>query len=125
MEDKRIGHEITLVEANGKKIDFLRHTCKDLGLNVEILHKRVEDIKVSKYHFVTARAVAPLNKFFSFFNNENINNIFFIMAKGKTWNHELNEFKKKWKFSKFIVKNKIDIDESGGVQILLKNLKRI
>lgn len=99
--------------------------CNELDLNVKILHKRVEDIKVSNYHFVTARAVAPLNKFFSFFNNKNIKNIFFIMAKGKTWNYELNEFKKKWKFSKFVVKNKIEIDESGGVQILLKNLKRI
>ncbi len=94
-------------------------------MDIEILHKRVEDIKVSDYHFVTARAVAPLNKFFSFFNNQNIKNNFFIMAKGRTWKYELNEFKKKWKFSKFVVKNKTEIDESGGVQILLKDLKKI
>ena len=123
--DKNSTDAITLLDSNLKKITFLRDVCSDLNLNVEILHNRVEKVILSNYQIVTARAVASLCNFFGFFNKQSIEKINFILPKGKSWNQELNHLKKKWKFSNLVVKNNIDIDKSGGVQILFKNVKRL
>ena len=123
--DKNSTDAITLLDSNLKKITFLRDVCSDLNLNVELLHNRVEKVILSNYQIVTARAVASLCNFFGFFNKQSIEKINFILPKGKSWNQELNHLKKKWKFSNLVVKNNIDIDKSGGVQILFKNVKRL
>jgi 16S rRNA (guanine527-N7)-methyltransferase len=57
---------LTLVEATGKKTDFLRHVVTRLGLrNVTIIHGRAEEIGHDPHHregydWVTARAVAAM-----------------------------------------------------------------
>ena len=55
--------KFTLVDSLKKRVDFLTAVKEKCGLdNVEIYHKRAEDIsKSKKYGLVTARAVAPLN----------------------------------------------------------------
>jgi 16S rRNA (guanine527-N7)-methyltransferase len=58
--------DVTLVEATGKKVAFLRHVIALLGLEgVEALHARAEDIGRDgryrgRYDLATARAVAAL-----------------------------------------------------------------
>ena len=60
------GARMTLVEATGKKVAFLRHVVNVLGLEgVEVLHARVEDVGRTpehreRYDLVLARAVAHL-----------------------------------------------------------------
>lgn len=125
VKDKNLTNAITLLDSNQKKIFFLRDVCSELNLNVEILHNRIEKVILSNYETVTARAVASLCKFFGFFKKQSIEKVNFILPKGKSWNQELNHLKKKWKFSNLVVKNNIDIDKSGGVQILFKNVKRL
>ena len=59
--------KMTLVEATGKKVTFLRHIVDALGLeNVEVLHARAEDVghlpeHRERYDLVVARAVARLS----------------------------------------------------------------
>jgi 16S rRNA (guanine527-N7)-methyltransferase len=59
--------EVTLVEATGKKVTFLQHMVKVLGLNhVNVLHARAEDVahlpeQRERYDIVVARAVAHLS----------------------------------------------------------------
>jgi len=60
--------DLTLVEANLKKVNFLKLLQIELNLyeNIEVFHKRAEDLAHDKnyrhkYDFVTSRAVAPLN----------------------------------------------------------------
>jgi 16S rRNA (guanine527-N7)-methyltransferase len=52
----------TLIDANGKKIRFVQHAARELGLgNVEAVHGRVEGLKVRKpFDTVVARAFASL-----------------------------------------------------------------
>jgi 16S rRNA (guanine527-N7)-methyltransferase len=52
----------TLIDSNGKKIRFVQHAARELGLdNVEGLHGRVEAMKVAKpFDTVVSRAFAPL-----------------------------------------------------------------
>jgi 16S rRNA (guanine527-N7)-methyltransferase len=52
----------TLIDSSGKKIRFVAHAARTLGLaNVEALHKRAEDMAVSApFDTVLARALAAL-----------------------------------------------------------------
>jgi 16S rRNA (guanine527-N7)-methyltransferase len=51
----------TLIDSNGKKIRFVQHAARELGLaNVEGLHGRVESIEGRLFDTVVARAFAPL-----------------------------------------------------------------
>ena len=54
---------VTLLEATTKKAQFLLETAESLGLDVEVLNDRAEDLAEplrGHYDLVTARAVAPL-----------------------------------------------------------------
>jgi 16S rRNA (guanine527-N7)-methyltransferase len=51
----------TLIDSNGKKVRFVQHAARELGLeNVEGLHARAEGIKARLFDTVVARAFAPL-----------------------------------------------------------------
>jgi 16S rRNA (guanine527-N7)-methyltransferase len=51
----------TLIDSNGKKVRFVQHAARELGLeNVEGLHARVEGIKARVFDTVVARAFASL-----------------------------------------------------------------
>lgn len=55
--------KVTLLEATGKRVTFLKEVVKQLGLkNVEVIQGRAEELGTrEKYDFVTARAVKELN----------------------------------------------------------------
>jgi 16S rRNA (guanine527-N7)-methyltransferase len=51
----------TLIDSNGKKIRFVQHAARELGLdNVEALHLRVEALEPRPFDTVVARAFAAL-----------------------------------------------------------------
>ena len=56
----------TLIDALGKRVEFLREVIDALGLNAEALHLRAEDAARrpalrERFDLATARAVAPMN----------------------------------------------------------------
>jgi len=56
----------TLIDALGKRVDFLNSVIEALGLNAEALHLRAEDAARredlrERFDLATARAVAPMN----------------------------------------------------------------
>lgn len=55
--------DVTLLEANGKKVSFLNEVVKELKLgNVKVIQGRSEELKTREhYDIVTARAVKELN----------------------------------------------------------------
>ena len=58
---------VTLLDGTSKKLQFCRAVADDLGLEVEIVHARAEDAAkrphlAGRFDWVTARAVAPLDK---------------------------------------------------------------
>jgi 16S rRNA (guanine527-N7)-methyltransferase len=57
----------TLIDSAGKKIRFVRHAARELGLgNVEGLHGRVETLQGRTFDTVVARAFAPLPELVGF-----------------------------------------------------------
>jgi len=57
--------EVTLVDSAGKKIRFIRHVGRSLGLeNIRPLHQRVEELNETGIHAnITSRAFASLSDF--------------------------------------------------------------
>ena len=51
--------QVTLIEPLERRVEFLKEATE--GLNIEVIRGRAQDIKKTA-HFVTARAVAPLEK---------------------------------------------------------------
>lgn len=55
------GRRFTLIDSNGKKIRFVQHAARELGLdNVEGVHGRVEGLKGMSFETIVARAFAAL-----------------------------------------------------------------
>ena len=124
-ENHRLNHKITLAESNVKKYNFLMHIKKKLGLRVDIYNKRVEDLYNENFDIITARAVAPLDRLLAYLEKFNLKNTHLIFPKGKTWEEEIKAIKNFWKFDEIIVRNNHEIDSSGGVVVIIKNLIKI
>tara|TARA_A100001015_G_scaffold314176_1_gene423059 strand:- start:185 stop:781 length:597 start_codon:yes stop_codon:yes gene_type:complete len=114
--------KIYLAESNQKKCMFLKKIICALELEVEVINNRAELIKDHKFDFITARAVAPLEKLLKIIGPINNNSQLFLF-KGKNWKNEYNIIKKKWMFKSLIVKKNDDYDKSGGVILIINGLK--
>lgn len=56
--------QMTLIEANTRKVSFLRTVSRETGVDIEVLPSRIEDATnvLPAPQFITARALAPLAK---------------------------------------------------------------
>jgi 16S rRNA (guanine527-N7)-methyltransferase len=98
MNNNKIDGNIMLIEKSPKKCKFLQNLSDKLGLTIKIVNLRVENFKFNKISTVVSRAfkntVDTIDILFK--NNEKIRSI--ILIKGKTYQHELEEAKKKYTF---------------------------
>ena len=121
MNNNKIDGNIMLIEKSPKKCKFLQNLSDKLSLTIKIVNLRVENFKFNKISTVVSRAfkntVDTIDIIFK--NNEKIRSI--ILIKGKTYQHELEEAKKKYTFDveKF---RSITSDESYILKI--SNIKR-
>ncbi len=122
-KEKESGIGITLIESNKKKCAFLDSVIKALNLNSFIINDRAENIN-NTYDLIIARAVAPLPKFFEYCKKISNKDSIFILPKGRKWEEELNQLKKKWNYKVNIVKNNKMIDKSGGVTLVLSKVRK-
>ncbi len=122
LTEKKLGLNVYLVDSNNKKILFLKKVAENLGLKVNLINERAENVKNKIFDFVVSRAVAPLDKLlriiFPLTNSQTI----LILHKGKSWKKEFGIIKKKWKLGSLIVKNNEDVENSEGVILIIKNL---
>ena len=110
-----------MVDSNLKKINFLRELVLTLNLNVEIIHSRVEKVLGRKFDVITSRAVTSLDKLMQISKPFCQSKSMMFFLKGKTWENEVKIIKKKWKFDKIVVKNNLDVENSGGVILIIKS----
>jgi 16S rRNA (guanine527-N7)-methyltransferase len=121
MDNNKIVGNITLIDKSPKKCKFLQNLSDRLGLTLKIVNLKVENFKFNKISTLVSRAfkktVDTIDILFK--NNDKIRSI--ILMKGKTYQHELEEAKKKYTFDveKF---RSITSDESYILKI--SNIKR-
>ena len=87
------------------------------------VNKRSENIN-QKFDIITARAVTSVKSFLNLNYNLTGKESILVLFKGRTWKEEVNESKKKWNFDLNVVKNDIQIDSTGGVTLVIRNLKK-
>ena len=120
---EKIPINIVLVDSNRKKSLFLESIKKELGVSYTVVNKRSENIN-QKFDIITARAVTSVKSFLNLNYNLTGKESILVLFKGRTWKEEVNESKKKWNFDLNVVKNDIQIDSSGGVTLIIRNLKK-
>ncbi len=115
--------QMTLIESNKKKCEFLNLVKKKLMLSVSIINERVEKVE-EKYDVIMSRAVAPLYILLKLLMPLSSKNTILLLPKGKNYQKEIEKAKKLWNFSYKIVKNSYLLDKSGGVTLEIVNLKK-
>jgi 16S rRNA (guanine527-N7)-methyltransferase len=121
MDNNKIAVNITLIDKSPKKCKFLQDLSDKLDLTLKIVNLKIENFKFNKISTIVSRAfkktVDTIDILFK--NNDKIRSI--ILMKGKTYQHELEEAKKKYTFDveKF---RSITSDESYILKI--SNIKR-
>ena len=121
MDNNKIAGNITLIEKSPKKCKFLQDLSYKLGLSLKIVNLKIENFKFNKISTIVSRAFKKTVDTIDILlkNNDKIRNI--ILIKGKTYQQELEEAKKKYTFDveKF---RSITSDESYILKI--NNIKR-
>ena len=120
MDDKKITGNITLIDKSSKKCKFLQDLSDKLSLTLNIVNLKIENYKFYKISTVVSRAFKKTIDTIDILlkNNDKIRNI--ILIKGKTYQQELEDAKKKYTFDveKF---RSITSDESFILKI--RNIK--
>ena len=121
MDNNKISGNITLIDKSPKKCKFLQDLSDKLGLTLKIVNLKVENFKFNKISTLVSRAFKKTVDTIDILlkNNELIRQI--ILIKGKTYQQEIEEAKKKYTFDveKF---RSITSDESYILKI--SNIKR-
>ena len=123
LEAKNMIVRTVLIDSNKKKSIFLENVKKKMELSYIVLNKRSESVE-EKFDIITARAVTSIKKFLDINYNLFKKDSIIILLKGKTWREEIKESKKKWKFQFNVVKNNNQLDSSGGVTLVIRNIKK-
>jgi len=113
---------VSLVDSNGKKIKFLKKINDDLGLNLNIIASRIEKLHSLAFDIITSRALAKLTILFGYSQNFMKKNTALIFLKGKTFNKEIVEAKKKWKFK---LQKHQSVSDNRGVILVIQGLSKI
>jgi 16S rRNA (guanine527-N7)-methyltransferase len=98
MDSKKVEGNIVLIDKSPKKCKFLNDLSNKLGLRLKIQNVRLEDYKFSKISTIISRAFKKVIETIDliFKNNDKIKSI--ILMKGKTYQQELDDAKKKYTF---------------------------
>ncbi|WP_299983617.1 16S rRNA (guanine(527)-N(7))-methyltransferase RsmG [uncultured Ruegeria sp.] len=88
----------TLVESDQRKSAFLRTVARESGANCRVISRRIEAIEPLDADVLSARALADLTMLMSFCDRHLSNDGAALLPKGETWEKELTEARKEWKF---------------------------
>lgn len=98
--------KIVLIESITKKTVYLKDVCQRLNLqNVEVVNNRVENVVFKNVDYITARAVASVDKILACTVGLCSKNTEYVLPKGHTGMAELEEAEKKWKMTIDIFEN--------------------
>ncbi len=112
---------VTLVDSNLKKINFLKFVQKELKLPFVIINDRIEKIKKFKFDIIVSRALAKLNMLFFYSLPLSHKKTKLIFLKGKNIDQEITHAKKNWFFDYELKKSQSD---HRGSIIIINNFKK-
>jgi|TARA_B110000438_G_scaffold286913_1_gene318647 16S rRNA (guanine527-N7)-methyltransferase len=112
---------VTLIDSNGKKINFLKTINSEMNLGLRPILGRLENIHDLRFDIITSRALASLDSLFTYSQKFIKKNTVLIFLKGKTVNEEIDLARKNWLFD--LARHQSISDQRGSL-IIVKNLKK-
>ena len=113
---------VSLIDANLKKIKFIESICSKLNIKATIYHQRIESPINKKFDFLISRALANLNQLFYYSQKLLNNKTILIFLKGKQTKEEIHEASKYWKFYYELYQS---FSNKRGKVIIIKGLNKI
>tara|TARA_Y100000590_G_scaffold453699_2_gene599198 strand:+ start:1371 stop:1958 length:588 start_codon:yes stop_codon:yes gene_type:complete len=113
---------ISLIDSNIKKINFLNFISDKLNIRVKIYHQRIESLLNTKFDFLISRALSKLNKLLTYSYRFLKKDTQLVFLKGLKVDDEIVEAKKTWNFEYDEHKS---ISDKRGKIIIIRNLKKI
>ncbi len=89
---------VTLVESDARKAAFLATVTRECGLRTQILTERIEATESLAAQFLSARALAPLQKLLEYAERHLASNGTAFFFKGATWRDEIDAARRIWRF---------------------------
>lgn len=91
--------QVSLLESDKRKAEFLRAVARKLELkNVAVLAQRIEATEALKSDNISARALASLDRLMAYVDGHLAADGTAWFMKGKTWQSEVEEARKHWRF---------------------------
>ena len=112
--------KVTLIESIKKKTLYLKNAAVIMGLEVNVINDRAENVPAKPVDVITSRAMCALKELLTYAKRFSGPKTLCIFPKGRRYKEELNEAAKLWNFDVEIKPNILDGD---GVILLIRNIK--
>ncbi len=89
---------ITMLESDQRKSVFLRTAVRELGLNAEVISKRIDEVSPLEADVISARALASLSKLLLFADLHLSDGGICIFPKGRGAEDEIVDARQDWRF---------------------------
>lgn len=113
--------KVILVESSSKKCKFLQAVAEHTKLPISIINSRIESVGKIHANFVTARAVAPLDKLIEYVSPLLDTGAVALLHKGEKFKDELENVEVSWKLDYKVLPNEYS---SNGVILKISGAKR-
>lgn len=112
---------INLVESIKKKTAYLNEVKRITNTGVNIINDRIENIRPQIADVITSRALASLDKLFGYTERFFGKNTKCIFPKGRSYEEEIKEAQKHWKFNVEVLPNE---QSDEGVILVITNISK-
>jgi 16S rRNA (guanine527-N7)-methyltransferase len=113
---------ITLIEATGKKCEFLKVVAAESDLKVDIRKERIEEVTPESFDVITARACAPLSQLLSYAQRFWGKGSRALLHKGQNLASELTEVHKSWRIQ---AEQHSSRSDPSGIILEIRELQRV
>jgi len=94
-----MGLQVTLIEKNFKKIQFLKQIKSLLDLKVGIINSDIRECDLGEVSYITCRGVASLVEVINLTSPWFYKNVIYILPRGETFEEEVQEAREMYDFS--------------------------
>jgi 16S rRNA (guanine527-N7)-methyltransferase len=110
---------VHLIEATGKKANFLRAVIEDLKLTTEVRQERAETLRNTSFDVITARAVGSLLDLLNYSRHLIHKDSLALFLKGQNADVELTGATKYWTFNPEKIQS---LSDSSGSVLILRDI---
>lgn len=96
--ERNAGFRVACVESDARKAGFLRSTAGSLGLNMDVIARRIENVAPLGASVISARALAPLTKLLEYAERHMSLDGECVFLKGRNWRKEIEDAALGWTF---------------------------